>query len=126
MLSTCYRAQRIYTFSWQMIMIPISTLNANICRVLPNLGNKYILSSSEKNTLYVPGNAHYLGVIAIKWRTEIFQGVPLHFLFGCFGFLFIFKCKLAAASSWSWHCSEKMLLITGLSKHMKMKYKHGH
>lgn len=34
-------------------MIPISTLNANICRVLPNLGNKYILCLSEKNTLYV-------------------------------------------------------------------------
>lgn len=56
-------------------MIPISTLNANICRVPPNLGNKCILSSSRKNTLYVPGNAYYFRVIAIKWRTEIFKGV---------------------------------------------------
>lgn len=37
-----------------------------------------------------------------------------------------FKCKLAGASSWSWHCSEKMLLIMGLGKHMKIKYKHDH
>ena len=72
-----------------MIMIPISTLNANICKVPPNLGNKYILSLSKKNTLYVPENAYYFRAIAMKWRTEIFfffKGygkVILFFLFGC-------------------------------------------
>lgn len=38
----------------------------------------------------------------------------------------VFKCKLASASFWSWHCNEKMFLIMGMSKHMKMKYKRGH
>lgn len=56
-------------------MIPISTLNANICRAPPNLWNKYILPSSKKNTLCDPGNAYYFRVIALKCRTEIFKGV---------------------------------------------------
>lgn len=38
----------------------------------------------------------------------------------------VLKCKLAGARSWSWHCSGKMLLIMGLNKQMKIKYKHGH
>lgn len=103
-------------------MIPISTLNANICRIPPNLGNKYILSLSKKNTLYVPGNAYYFRVIAIKWRTEIFKGAQHGDVMLSFWLLFSNASWLMPASGL--RNTEKMLLVIALSKHIKLKYKH--